>query len=84
MGIDIFHGYGFGMAKPSGFVPAAISTVYSWDVSGEAPNMITSMTLREVYKCALERYSHRACLMSTNQNTLDISTGYVVMLCIAN
>jgi hypothetical protein len=25
-GIDIFHGYGFGMAKPSGFVPVAIST----------------------------------------------------------
>jgi hypothetical protein len=25
MGIDIFHGYGFGMAKPSGFVPVAIS-----------------------------------------------------------
>jgi hypothetical protein len=26
MGIDIFHGYEFGMAKPSGFVPVAIST----------------------------------------------------------
>ena len=26
MGIDIFHGYGFGTAKPSGFVPVAIST----------------------------------------------------------
>jgi hypothetical protein len=26
MGIDIFHGYGFGMAKPSGFVPVAISS----------------------------------------------------------
>jgi hypothetical protein len=26
MGIDIFHGYGFGMAKPSGFVLVAIST----------------------------------------------------------
>jgi ribonuclease HI len=25
MGIDIFHGYGFGMAKPSGFVLVAIS-----------------------------------------------------------
>jgi hypothetical protein len=25
MGIDIFHGYGFGTAKPSGFVPVAIS-----------------------------------------------------------
>jgi hypothetical protein len=25
IGIDIFHGYGFGMAKPSGFVPVAIS-----------------------------------------------------------
>jgi hypothetical protein len=24
MGIDIFHGYGFGTAKPSGFVPVAI------------------------------------------------------------
>jgi hypothetical protein len=26
MGIDIFNGYGFGMAKPSGFVLVAIST----------------------------------------------------------
>jgi hypothetical protein len=26
MGIDIFHGYGFGRAKPSGFVPVAISS----------------------------------------------------------
>jgi hypothetical protein len=26
MGIDIFHGYEFGMAKPSGFVPIAISS----------------------------------------------------------
>jgi hypothetical protein len=25
MDIDIFHGYGFGIAKPSGFVPVAIS-----------------------------------------------------------
>jgi hypothetical protein len=25
MGIDIFHGYGFGTAKPSGFVAVAIS-----------------------------------------------------------
>jgi hypothetical protein len=27
LGIDIFHGYGFGTAKPSGFVPVAISTL---------------------------------------------------------
>jgi hypothetical protein len=27
MGIDIFHGYGFGTAKPNGFVPVAISTL---------------------------------------------------------
>jgi hypothetical protein len=27
MGTDIFHGYGFGTAKPSGFVPVAISTL---------------------------------------------------------
>ena len=26
MGMDIFHGYGFGTAKPSGFVPVAISS----------------------------------------------------------
>jgi hypothetical protein len=25
-GMDIFHGYGFGTAKPSGFVPVAISS----------------------------------------------------------
>jgi hypothetical protein len=27
MSIDIFHGYGFGTVKPSGFVPVAISMV---------------------------------------------------------
>ena len=26
MGVNIFHGYGFGIAKPDGFVPVAIST----------------------------------------------------------
>jgi YD repeat-containing protein len=26
MGVNIFHGYGFGIAKPGGFVPVAIST----------------------------------------------------------
>jgi hypothetical protein len=31
MGIDIFHGYGFWTAKPSGFVPVAIS---SWEEGG--------------------------------------------------
>jgi hypothetical protein len=30
MGIDIFYGYGFGTAKPSGFVPVAIS---SWPLA---------------------------------------------------
>jgi hypothetical protein len=25
MGVNIFRGYGFGIAKPSGFVPVAIS-----------------------------------------------------------
>jgi hypothetical protein len=25
MGVNIFHGYGFGIAKPGGFVPVAIS-----------------------------------------------------------
>ena len=25
MGVNIFHGYGFGIAKPDGFVPVAIS-----------------------------------------------------------
>jgi hypothetical protein len=33
MGIDIFHGYGFGTAKPSGFVPVAIS---SYNFRGQA------------------------------------------------
>jgi hypothetical protein len=28
MSINIFHGYGFGIAKPDGFVPVAISIVY--------------------------------------------------------
>jgi hypothetical protein len=27
MGMDIFHGYGFETAKPSGFIPVAISTI---------------------------------------------------------
>ena len=34
MGIDIFHGYGFGTAKPSGFVPVAISNRHA--AGGEA------------------------------------------------
>jgi hypothetical protein len=45
MGIDIFHGYGFGTAKPSGFVPVAISRLehetgawrvgpWTWDKMG--------------------------------------------------
>jgi hypothetical protein len=28
MGVNIFHGYGFGIAKPGGFVPVAISTYW--------------------------------------------------------
>jgi hypothetical protein len=32
MGVNIFHGYEFGIAKPGGFVPVAIS---SWD--GDPP-----------------------------------------------
>jgi hypothetical protein len=28
MSMNIFHGYGFGIAKPDGFVPVAISIVY--------------------------------------------------------
>jgi hypothetical protein len=28
MGVNIFHGYGFEIAKPGGFVPVAISTSY--------------------------------------------------------
>jgi hypothetical protein len=36
MGIDIFHGYEFGTAKPSGFVPVAISTPSLLDADGEA------------------------------------------------
>jgi hypothetical protein len=31
MGMDIFHGYGFGTAKPSGFVPVAISNSHTID-----------------------------------------------------
>jgi hypothetical protein len=27
MGVNIFHVYGFGIAKPGGFVPVAISTL---------------------------------------------------------
>jgi hypothetical protein len=26
MGVNIFHGYGFGIAKPGGFIPVAISS----------------------------------------------------------
>jgi hypothetical protein len=35
MGIEIFHGYGFGTAKPSGFVPVAISIRRWRGASGE-------------------------------------------------
>jgi hypothetical protein len=30
MGVNIFHGYGFGIAKPDGFVPVAISSPGNW------------------------------------------------------
>jgi hypothetical protein len=35
MGIDIFHGYGFGTVKPSGFVPVAISNWHIYSFSCE-------------------------------------------------
>jgi hypothetical protein len=38
MGIDIFHGYGFRTAKPSGFVPIAISIADLESLSKEAPD----------------------------------------------
>jgi hypothetical protein len=33
MDVNIFHGYGFGIAKPGGFVPVAISTQYKLPVT---------------------------------------------------
>jgi hypothetical protein len=33
MGVNIFHGYGFGIAKPCGFVSVAISTSRGWHAS---------------------------------------------------
>jgi hypothetical protein len=36
MGVNIFHGYGFGIAKPGGFVPVAISTACMADACPEA------------------------------------------------
>jgi hypothetical protein len=43
MGVNIFHGYEFGIAKPGGFVPVAISTRWvphgdkfpDWDRDGD-------------------------------------------------
>jgi hypothetical protein len=32
MGVNIFHGYGFGIAKPGGFVPVAISSFSLFDL----------------------------------------------------
>jgi hypothetical protein len=30
MGVNFFHGYGFGITKPDGFVPVAISSEKAW------------------------------------------------------
>jgi hypothetical protein len=40
MGIDIFHGYGFGTAKPSGFVPVAISSHVHAHVGAAEPELV--------------------------------------------
>jgi hypothetical protein len=39
MGVNIFHGYGFRIAKPGGFVPVAISTPRggNWEANGTEP-----------------------------------------------
>ena len=46
MGIDIFHGYGFGTAKPSGFVPVAISIITCMQINTAV--QITSFSEQEV------------------------------------
>jgi hypothetical protein len=42
MGINIFHGYGFGIAKPDGFVPVAIS---NGDPAGSHEGLFVSVGL---------------------------------------
>jgi hypothetical protein len=39
MGVNIFHGYGFGIAKPGGFVPVAIS-IRALEVAGEGLDQV--------------------------------------------
>jgi hypothetical protein len=36
MGVNIFHGYGFGIAKPGGFVPIAISSQATFALNAPA------------------------------------------------
>jgi hypothetical protein len=48
MGIDIFHGYGFEMAKPSGFVPIAISSRRRRSLPSRQPTDTLSRAVRLV------------------------------------
>jgi hypothetical protein len=45
MGIEIFHGYGFGTTKPSGFVPVAISRACSSARSPARPSRMEALDL---------------------------------------
>jgi hypothetical protein len=48
MGIDIFHGYGFGTVKLSGFVPVVISS--DTDVNVEFTEML-EINNRATFQC---------------------------------
>jgi hypothetical protein len=54
MGMNIFHGYGFGTAKPSGFVPVAIST--------QRPPMLHPTTVSRRGEFRASRCTERATL----------------------
>jgi hypothetical protein len=45
MGVNIFHGYGFGIAKPGGFVPVAISNLRGDDILGPSHDLLLSLYL---------------------------------------
>jgi hypothetical protein len=52
MGIDIFHGYGFGTTKPSGFVPVAISNGDHQLLGGEKQVRLRSLPLPQLQGCS--------------------------------
>jgi hypothetical protein len=76
VGMNIFHGYEFGMAKPSGFVPVAISTpAWIWCEIGLS---LTAIEGRRTRKATERSAAEEGCVMIRKR--LDDVTGLDLFL----